>query len=227
MASAAHAIRTLVRRQLAGLLIALTCGIAPAQSQRGSTVTENRDLSALAVHWLQSRYGGNAEVSLSTPHGIRRVDLLTQGVASEVKVGNQSLTSGIREQIRKDRALLSEGTVRGVAWHFMSNPTNDDAQYVSEPLLRELYASDFGVYFHGDWYEPPRAPAPSYESQRRSSRSQYGSNYGEYGTDGNSRGYDSGGSCCRVCTSGQACGNSCISSSYTCRQPPGCACDGR
>lgn len=34
-------------------------------------------------------------------------------------------------------------------------------------------------------------------------------------------------SCCRVCTTGRACGNSCISRRYTCRQPPGCACDAR
>jgi uncharacterized protein YraI len=32
--------------------------------------------------------------------------------------------------------------------------------------------------------------------------------------------------CCKICTTGQACGNSCISRSYTCHQPPGCACNG-
>ena len=32
--------------------------------------------------------------------------------------------------------------------------------------------------------------------------------------------------CCRICTKGKACGNSCISRRYTCHQPPGCACDG-
>ena len=32
--------------------------------------------------------------------------------------------------------------------------------------------------------------------------------------------------CCKVCRKGQACGNSCISRRYTCRKPPGCACDG-
>lgn len=31
--------------------------------------------------------------------------------------------------------------------------------------------------------------------------------------------------CCRVCSTGKACGNSCIARSRTCRQPPGCACD--
>jgi competence protein ComEC len=31
--------------------------------------------------------------------------------------------------------------------------------------------------------------------------------------------------CCKVCTRGKACGNTCINASYTCHQPPGCACD--
>lgn len=30
----------------------------------------------------------------------------------------------------------------------------------------------------------------------------------------------------RVCRTGKACGNSCINRNYTCRQPPGCACNG-
>lgn len=33
-------------------------------------------------------------------------------------------------------------------------------------------------------------------------------------------------SCCRICRTGKACGNSCISRSYTCRRLPGCACNG-
>jgi beta-lactamase superfamily II metal-dependent hydrolase len=31
--------------------------------------------------------------------------------------------------------------------------------------------------------------------------------------------------CCKVCTHGKACGNSCINRGPECRQPPGCACD--
>jgi len=30
--------------------------------------------------------------------------------------------------------------------------------------------------------------------------------------------------CCKKCTKGQPCGNSCISASAKCKQPPGCAC---
>lgn len=32
--------------------------------------------------------------------------------------------------------------------------------------------------------------------------------------------------CCRYCCRGQPCGNSCISRSYRCNTPPGCACWG-
>lgn len=32
-------------------------------------------------------------------------------------------------------------------------------------------------------------------------------------------------SCCRYCSTGQACGDSCISRRYTCHKAPGCACD--
>ncbi len=32
--------------------------------------------------------------------------------------------------------------------------------------------------------------------------------------------------CCKVCSTGKACGDSCISRSYTCHKAPGCACDG-
>jgi endonuclease YncB( thermonuclease family) len=32
--------------------------------------------------------------------------------------------------------------------------------------------------------------------------------------------------CCKVCRKGKACGDSCIGANRTCRQPPGCACDG-
>jgi hypothetical protein len=32
--------------------------------------------------------------------------------------------------------------------------------------------------------------------------------------------------CCKVCTKGVACGNTCISARYTCHQQPGCACNG-
>ncbi len=32
--------------------------------------------------------------------------------------------------------------------------------------------------------------------------------------------------CCKVCTTGKACGDSCIARDKTCHKPPGCACNG-
>jgi hypothetical protein len=32
--------------------------------------------------------------------------------------------------------------------------------------------------------------------------------------------------CCRICTTGKACGNSCIARWKTCHKGKGCACDG-
>lgn len=32
--------------------------------------------------------------------------------------------------------------------------------------------------------------------------------------------------CCKICTVGKACGDTCISRSYTCTKGRGCACDG-
>jgi hypothetical protein len=34
------------------------------------------------------------------------------------------------------------------------------------------------------------------------------------------------GGCCRVCSAGKACGNSCIARSKTCHKGKGCACNG-
>lgn len=39
-----------------------------------------------------------------------------------------------------------------------------------------------------------------------------------------SRGRGGGSGCCRRCSTGKPCGDSCISRSYNCYQPPGCAC---
>jgi len=33
--------------------------------------------------------------------------------------------------------------------------------------------------------------------------------------------------CCKVCTTGKACGNTCIAAYKTCHVGPGCACDAR
>ena len=39
------------------------------------------------------------------------------------------------------------------------------------------------------------------------------------------RSEDSESTCCKICVTGKACGNSCISKNYSCSKPPGCACN--
>lgn len=38
--------------------------------------------------------------------------------------------------------------------------------------------------------------------------------------------YGGGSSCCRVCKTGKACGDSCIATNKSCNVGPGCACNG-
>lgn len=45
------------------------------------------------------------------------------------------------------------------------------------------------------------------------------------GFEGSSSSWIPASQCCKVCRKGQACGNSCIGGSYTCRNRRGCACD--
>lgn len=37
---------------------------------------------------------------------------------------------------------------------------------------------------------------------------------------------DATGACCKTCTTGKACGDSCIATNLTCNVGPGCACNG-
>jgi hypothetical protein len=46
------------------------------------------------------------------------------------------------------------------------------------------------------------------------------------GGDGGNGGNGNYGACCKICTIGQACGDTCISRDYNCHVGPGCACNG-
>jgi uncharacterized protein YraI len=69
-----------------------------------------------------------------------------------------------------------------------------------------------------EWAQVPRirdAPTPAPVVRAPS----YTPSYGGATTNANS-------GCCKVCTTGKACGNSCINRNYTCHKGPGCACNG-
>lgn len=62
--------------------------------------------------------------------------------------------------------------------------------------------------------EAPPIAFPSHDDDRRAS-------FG--GEDGSGSSSSSGG-CCKYCSKGKPCGDTCISRSYTCHKPAGCAC---
>jgi len=66
------------------------------------------------------------------------------------------------------------------------------------------------------------------DAPRGGEESPSGSGGSTQSTDGpeGSGGIESSGTCCRVCSTGKACGDSCINHDLTCHQSPGCACDG-
>lgn len=55
----------------------------------------------------------------------RRIDVLTDGVAHESKVGLVSLTPAIRAQIESDAFLVETGAVEAAHWHFFASATTN------------------------------------------------------------------------------------------------------
>jgi RHS repeat-associated protein len=91
--------------------------------------------------------GGESKVYLSTSRGARYIDQLVNGVALESKVGYQSLTPSIIQQIAKDVELLQSGQVLGVEWHFFRSPVTN-AIGPSGPLSKWLMQNGIRVIIH-------------------------------------------------------------------------------
>jgi len=78
-------------------------------------------------------------VTFSTPFGKRRIDVwhtITKH-ALEIKSGYACLNKFTRNQIRKDKFLLSEGIISHVSWRLMYGG--------SHPLIKSLQQSNFEV----------------------------------------------------------------------------------
>jgi len=86
----------------------------------GSRIAANQAAGNAARDRLLAAYpGALPEQSFTTTAGVRRFDILTQGlVGIESKVGRTSLTATTRSQIAKDSLLLRNGDVNGIEWVF-------------------------------------------------------------------------------------------------------------
>lgn len=74
---------------------------------------------------------------------------------------------------------------------------------------------------HGEIPIAQQLPPPPAAKTRRATTGSSGSS-----SSGSSSGSSGSVGCCKMCRTGKACGNSCISRNKTCHQPPGCACNG-
>jgi hypothetical protein len=63
-------------------------------------------------------------------------------------------------------------------------------------------------------WTPTRWPTPTYTLWQRSPTTVYQPTVGPAPRP-----------CCKICTKGKACGDTCISRDKTCHKPPGCACN--
>ena len=66
---------------------------------------------------------GEPEVTFKTDIGngatrVRRIDVLSDGIAHESKVGYTRLTETVEKQIAKDAWLIENGDIQGSTWHF-------------------------------------------------------------------------------------------------------------
>ncbi|MBB3661004.1 filamentous hemagglutinin [Rhizobium sp. BK650] len=69
---------------------------------------------------LLETLGGEPQASIWTSLGRRVVDVLSNGIANEAKVGRVNMSSDIADQIAKDAEIVSRGLA--VEWHFYSSP---------------------------------------------------------------------------------------------------------
>jgi len=91
-------------------------------------------------------------------------------------------------------------------------PTYEPAYQPATPTTQEYYPDNSTT-----------SDYPSYDSNTsdyEESTSNYGAPTNNYNDD-----YDAPSGCCKMCSKGKACWDSCISRSYTCHKWPGCACD--
>lgn len=112
------------------------------------------------------------------------------------------------QRLEAEHRKLTESDLEGV------DVGKLDARLASE--RKQLEAEQAAEQRRQDALERQRKQAARREQSKKSSSSSKSS------TSSHSSG--GGGNCCRVCSSGQPCGDSCIAANKTCHKPRGCAC---
>ncbi len=100
-----------------------------------------------AEQLLLAKFGGAAQYAFKVGGGTRRVvDVLADRVAHEAKWGFVKMSPRIRAQIIADAALLNNGDVRRVEWHFFTSPVT--GRGASKSVISALRAAGIRVTYH-------------------------------------------------------------------------------
>lgn len=95
--------------------------------------------------WLKT-LGGRSQVPFQTTRGMRYVDQVVGRIGHESKVGYQSLSGDIPEQIAKDQLLLVRD-LDSITWHFFRSPTTGQIG-PSAPLREALRKAGIQIIEH-------------------------------------------------------------------------------
>lgn len=95
------------------------------------------------------KLGGQSQKYFETSKGRRFVDQFDpkKSVGHESKVGPQSLTKDMKQQIAKDAELLATKQVKGVEWHFFQSPQTSKAG-ASWKLQQALQKAGIKIVWH-------------------------------------------------------------------------------
>ncbi len=94
---------------------------------------------------------------------------------------------------------------------------NLNKEYINEVKADEVTKNDL--------VDVTEEPIDTYNNKERNEYVEPESNFNYNNSVGNDYDYSNQGSCCKICSKGKACGDSCISRSYTCHKGVWCACD--
>jgi len=99
----------------------VTAGVVKKTGEAAQTVKSNKISGDAARDFIANREGGVIEQNFRVTGGLRRVDVVKEGlntVAIESKVGRTSLDSRVRQELARDVKLLRSGQVDKVVWEF-------------------------------------------------------------------------------------------------------------
>lgn len=180
-------------------------GAAPADAVTFFEAERDSLLAGYALLAAEGRYA-EAEAAVDSAYAVVAAD-------DTPTPGDVDTLTAIRDAVIEARLLADARAVPG---------SDLDGNRQAYAALAARYPAEQEYARKRDEYAG-RIEAERLAEVRRAERRAARAAYVPRGSGGYSSGARTSG-CCKQCSAGQPCGNSCISRAYACHQPPGCAC---